>query len=79
MDDAYGFPHASKLRHVRRDRQAAWKLPRQLLQGIRAAREQGDFRAPLAQSDRCGQSDPRRSARDNEDTILDLHRCFSLD
>jgi hypothetical protein len=29
---AYCFPHAIKLRHVYRDRQAAGKLPRQFLQ-----------------------------------------------
>src|SRR5579871_5680116 len=36
---AYGFPHAIKLRHVYRDRRAAWKLPRQFLQRIGAASE----------------------------------------
>jgi hypothetical protein len=47
MHGDYSFPHAIKLRHVYRDRQTAWKLPRQFLQRIGAASEQGDFRAPL--------------------------------
>jgi hypothetical protein len=51
---------------------------RQFLQDIATASEQGDFRAPLGQSDRRGQSDPRRSARDNEDVILDLHPSILL-
>jgi hypothetical protein len=42
---AYGFPYEVKLRHVRRNRQAAWKLLRQFLQRLGAASEQGDFRA----------------------------------
>src|ERR1700753_72024 len=70
---AYGFLHAIKLRHINRDRQAAWKLPRQFLQRIGAASKQGDFRAPLRQSNRRRKTDPGRSARDNEYAILDLH------
>src|SRR5580704_10320016 len=49
---AYGFPHAIKLRHVDRERQAAWKLLRQFFQRIGAASEKGDFRAAISQSDR---------------------------
>src|SRR5580704_8498343 len=52
------------------------KLPRQFLQRVATTSEQGDSRAPLGQSDRRGQPDPRRSARDNENTILDLHRLI---
>ena len=44
---AYLFSHAIKLRHVYRDRQAAWKLSRQFLQRIGAASEQRDFRPAL--------------------------------
>jgi len=49
---AYGFPYSIKLRHVYRDRQAAWKFLRQFPQRICAASEQGDFRAALGQSNR---------------------------
>jgi hypothetical protein len=74
----YGIPHSIKLRHVHRDRQAARMLLRQLLQGIIAASEQGDLRAAIRQSNRRRQPDSRRSARDNEYVILDLHRFISL-
>src|SRR5208283_5443794 len=48
----YGFPHSIRLRHVYRERQAAWKLLRQFFQRIGAASEKGDFRAAIRQSDR---------------------------
>jgi len=54
MHRAYGLLHAIKLRHVDRDRQAARKLPRQFLQRIVSAGEQGDFSATLGQRDRRG-------------------------
>jgi hypothetical protein len=58
------------------------KLPgsflRQFLQRIGAASEQGDFRAAIRQSNRRRQPDPRRSARDNENAIFDLHRSILL-
>jgi hypothetical protein len=74
----HGFPHTVKLRHVYRKRQAARKLPRQFLQRFGAAREQGDLRAAISQRDCRRQSDPRRSAGDDEHAILDLHRSLRL-
>jgi hypothetical protein len=62
VHSAHSFLHAIKFRHVYRDGQAARKLLRQFLQRIATAGEQGDSRAPLGQSDRRGQPDPRRSA-----------------
>jgi hypothetical protein len=73
---AYGFLHEIELRHIYRDRQIAWKLLRQFLQRTGAASEQRDFRAPLRESDRRSKTDPGRSARDNENAILDLHVSF---
>src|ERR1700733_1978271 len=78
VHSAYGFPHSIKLRHIYRDRQAAWKPSRQFLQRIATASEQGDLRASLGQSNSRRQSYPRRSTRDNEDTIVDLHRFILL-
>ena len=75
---AYGFPHAIKLRHVYRDWQAALKLSRQFLQRIAAASEQGDFRAAVGQSNSRREPYPRRSARDNENAILDLQPSILL-
>ena len=46
-----GFPHAIKLRHVYRERQAAWKLLRQFFQRVVAASEKRDFRAAIRQSE----------------------------
>src|SRR5258708_13993741 len=75
---AYGFPHSIKLRHVYGDGQTAWKLLRQFLQRIATASEHGDFRAALGQRNSRRQPYPRRSSRDNENAIFDLHRSILL-
>jgi len=77
VNGTHRFPHSIKLRHVCGDRQAAGNLLRQFLQGIAAAGQEGDFRAAFRQSHRRRQPDPRRSARDNEYVIFDLHGLIS--
>src|SRR6266513_2518534 len=77
VNSAHGFPHTIKLRHVCRDRQAAGKLLRDLLQRIATAGQEGNFRAAISQSHRRRQPDPRRSARDNEYVIFDLQGLIS--
>jgi hypothetical protein len=78
VHSAYRFAHSIKLRHVYGDWQAAWNLPRQLLQRIGAASEEGDFCAATGQRYRRRQADPRRSTRDNENAFFDLHRSILL-
>jgi hypothetical protein len=75
---AYGFPNSIKLRHVYGDRQATWELLPQFLQRIGASSEQGDLRVAIRQCGRRREADPRRSARDDEDTIFDLHPSILL-
>jgi len=76
VHNAYGFSHMVELRHASSDGQAAWKLLREFLQRFGAACEKGDFRATIRQGDRRRQPDPRRSACDNENMILYLHRSI---
>jgi hypothetical protein len=77
VNSAHGFPHTIKLRHVCRDGQAAGKLLRQLLQRIATASQEGDLRAVIRQNHRRRQPNSRRSARDNEHVIFDLHGLIS--
>src|SRR5215831_841148 len=78
VDSADGFPYAIELRHVCGNRQAARKPLRQFFQRVGAAREQGDFRATVRQSNRCRKADPRRSACHDEYAICDLHDLMLL-
>jgi hypothetical protein len=60
------------------DRQATWELLPQFSQRIGASSEQGDLRVAIRQRGRRREADPRRSARDDEDTIFDLHPSILL-
>ena len=63
MYNLHGLPHAIKLPHVYRERQAAGKLLRQFFQRIGVAREEGDLRTAARQRDRVNSAVLWNSAR----------------
>ena len=52
---------------------------RQFLQRISTSREQSDLGAAIRKGDCRRKADPRRSTRDYENAIFDLHRFMLLD
>jgi len=75
---AYGFPQLDQTASCLPVTGSCLEAPRQFLQRIATASEQGDFRAAIRQRDRRREADPDEAPVTMKTRSFDLHRSILL-